>query len=174
MNLIESLAAGASRGGGRAALVAADHSVTYAELTRQAGSLAAHLRRLGVQPGDRVALVAPTLPEYVVAYYGILGAGAVVVPLNSRARAPELRYVFDDCDVRAAIVHSPATDEVRRAVAENARFRHLIHLGGAAPAGTLRSPTSSARPRRSIRARRATTTWPRSPTPRAPPGGRRA
>src|SRR5262249_4818318 len=117
MNLIEALVVGTRHGGGRAALIADERKLSYDDLARQAGSVAAHLRRRGVGAGDRVALLVPNLPEYVVAYYGILGAGAVVVPLNARARAPEIAYVLADCDVQAAITHGAAADEVRQAAA---------------------------------------------------------
>ena len=135
MNLLESLLTGASEGGGRPALVAGDRVLSYADLAQRAGSLAAHLRRVGLQAGDRVALIAPNCPDYVVACYGILGAGAVVVPINARSPAPEIRHVVDDCGVRAAIVHTAAVAEVRRATAESRTFEHLIAVGGSGGAG---------------------------------------
>jgi len=133
MNLIELLARGESHGGERPALVADDRVTSYGQLVHQAGSLARHLRRLGLRPGDRVALLLPTLPEYVPAYFGILGAGAVVVPINPRARAPEIRHIVEDCGVQAAIAYVDAVDELRKA----ASLSHLITAGGPAPEGAL-------------------------------------
>jgi long-chain acyl-CoA synthetase len=130
MDLIELLAAGASRGAERPALVAAEQVVSYGELQRRAASLAMHLRRLGVGVGDHVALVVPNLPEYVVAYYGLLAAGAVVVPINSRARAPEMAHVLSDGEVSAAIVHAPALPELRQACADCPAVRRLVVVGG--------------------------------------------
>jgi long-chain acyl-CoA synthetase len=135
MNLLELLLTGAAEGGGRPALIAGERTVRYAELIEQAGAVAAHLRRAGVQPGDRVALVAPNCPDYVIAYYGILGAGAVVVPVNARSRAPEIHHVLADSGARAAISHAPALPEVHRATAEGPALEHLIALGGPATAG---------------------------------------
>jgi long-chain acyl-CoA synthetase len=97
--------------------------------------VAAHLRRAGVRPGDRLALVAPNSPDYVIAYYGILGAGAVVVPVNARSPAPEIRHVLRDSGARAAIVHAAALPQVRQATAEGVAMEHLIALGGPAGAG---------------------------------------
>ena len=134
MNLIELLGSGESHGGERPALIADDHVVSYGQLGHEAGALARHLRRLGVQPGDRVALLLPTLPEYVPAYFGILGAGAVVVPINPRARAPEIRHIVEDCGVRSAIAHVDAVDEVRKAAAN---LSHLVTAGGPAPEGAV-------------------------------------
>jgi long-chain acyl-CoA synthetase len=137
MNLIESLAMGIRHGEDRPSLFADERTVSYAQLAGQAGSLAAHLRRLGVRAGDRVALVVPTIPEYIVAYYGILGAGAVVVPINPRSRAPEIRYVLDDSGARAAIVHGSATDELGAAIADGPTLSPLVAIGEPALPGAI-------------------------------------
>jgi long-chain acyl-CoA synthetase len=149
MNLIELLAHGARHGADRPALVREDHAVSYGALQAQAASLAAHLRQLGVRPGDRVALALPNQPEYVIAFYGIVGAGAVVVPINPRARAPEMAYILDDAEVRAAIVHASALPELRAAhppltplivagappTADQVPLDALLHDGGALDPG---------------------------------------
>src|SRR5262249_14887968 len=67
-----------------------ESSLTYAELDRLADSFAASLQRLGVQKGDRVALLLPNCPQFVIAFFGALRAGAVVVPCNPLYTAPEL------------------------------------------------------------------------------------
>lgn len=56
--------------------------ISYRDLDDVTTRLAAALHRLGVKPGDRVALMLPNIPQSVIAYYGILKAGAVVVPTN--------------------------------------------------------------------------------------------
>jgi long-chain acyl-CoA synthetase len=137
MNLIESLAAGSRHGADRPALIADDGTLTYAQVTAQAGALAAELRRRGVAPGDRVALLVPTLPEYVVAYYGILGVGAVVVPVNPRSRAPEIDYILRDSGARAAIIHGSAADEMGAAVADLPGLAPLVAVGTPALPGAL-------------------------------------
>lgn len=134
MNLIELLAHGARHGVDRPALVLEERQLSYAELQAQAASLAAHLRRRGVRPGDRVALALPNQPEYVIAFYGIVGAGAVVVPINPRARAPEIAYVLDDAELHAAIVHAGALPELRAACADRSPLAPLIVVG-APPTG---------------------------------------
>ncbi len=75
--------------GSRSALIAASGPVTYAELRSRVASTAAGLTNAGVQPGDRVALVAGTEPNFVVGLLGALAAGAIVVPLNPGSPAPE-------------------------------------------------------------------------------------
>lgn len=69
----------------------------YGELRQASDRLAFALRGLGVAPGDRVALLLPTSPPFVISYYGVLKAGAVVVALNPLASADELAAQLADC-----------------------------------------------------------------------------
>jgi long-chain acyl-CoA synthetase len=70
--------------------------VRYAELDRASAHVAERLSAAGIVPGDRVGLMLPNVPEFVAAYYGILRAGAVVVPLDTELKRDELRYAFGD------------------------------------------------------------------------------
>ena len=72
------------------ALFDRSHTTTYGELRRQTGELRAGLVRLGVEPDDRVALLAPNNWFYVVSYLAALGAGAAVVPLNPASTTAEI------------------------------------------------------------------------------------
>ncbi|MFD7798790.1 AMP-binding protein, partial [Streptomyces anulatus] len=81
-NLAGFLVETARRQPGRPALRLGERVVTYAELDEHSARFAALLRAEGVRPGDRVALMLPNVPEFVVLYYGVLRAGAVVVPMN--------------------------------------------------------------------------------------------
>ena len=60
----------------------ATRDITYRELDELAGRYAASLRAEGLVPGDRVAVQLPNVPEFLVAYYGVLRAGLVMVPMN--------------------------------------------------------------------------------------------
>jgi long-chain acyl-CoA synthetase len=71
-------------------------SLTYAELDRQSDTLAAALQLRGIEPGDAVALQLPNVPEFLVAYFGILKAGAVAVPLNVLLKERELDFHLRD------------------------------------------------------------------------------
>ncbi|MGW1298042.1 long-chain-fatty-acid--CoA ligase [Streptomyces sp. NPDC002533] len=70
--------------------------ITYAELDEYSARAAALLRSEGVEPGDRVALMLPNVPEFVVLYYGVLRAGAVVVPMNPLLKARETEFHLTD------------------------------------------------------------------------------
>ena len=78
--------------------------LTYAQVERQAARVAAGLAAIGIAPGDHVALTCPNLPQFPIAYYGILKAGAVVVPLNVMLKPREIAYHLADSGAKAAIV----------------------------------------------------------------------
>jgi len=72
----------AARFGNKRALVFNDRSFTFTELDALSSALAASLRKLGVEPGDRVTLYAPNSWEWIVSYYGALKTGAVINPIT--------------------------------------------------------------------------------------------
>jgi fatty-acyl-CoA synthase len=88
----------------KAALYYYGTSVTYAELARSAEALAGWLQqRCGVRRGDRVLLYAQNCPQFVIGYYAILRADAVVVPVNPMNKRDELAYYIADSDARTII-----------------------------------------------------------------------
>jgi long-chain acyl-CoA synthetase len=80
--------------------------ISYAELDRAARGVAASLRERGLEPGDRVAIMVPNVPEFTIAYFGILYAGCVVVPLNVLLAAPEVSYHVEDSGASLLIAHT--------------------------------------------------------------------
>ena len=87
----------------RDAIACAGHTLTYAQLNQHAGRVAAALTAIGIAPGDRVALSCPNVPWFPIAYYGILKAGAVVVPLNVLLKPREIAYHLADSEAQALI-----------------------------------------------------------------------
>jgi long-chain acyl-CoA synthetase len=85
----------------RVAIVSGSSRLTYAEVDAAANSVANLLVSVGIEPGDKVALSCPNIPAFPIAYYGIVKAGAVVVPLNVLLKAREVAYHLDDCDAKA-------------------------------------------------------------------------
>ncbi|WP_328872929.1 amino acid adenylation domain-containing protein [Streptomyces sp. NBC_00287] len=82
------------------AVVDGNERVSYRELDRRAGIIAARLRALGVGPESRVGLCAPRCPDSVAALLGILRAGGAYVPLDPDHPVDRLRYVLSDASVR--------------------------------------------------------------------------
>ncbi|MEU7908882.1 long-chain fatty acid--CoA ligase [Actinoplanes sp. NPDC049118] len=101
LNLATLLEDSARRHPGRDAVVLGDTRLSYAALDAAAGRVAELLASRGIRPGDRVALSCPNLPYFPIAYYGILKAGAVVVPLNVLLKSREIAYHLADSGARA-------------------------------------------------------------------------
>lgn len=97
LNLATLLEETARRHPDRVAVVFGDTRTTYRELDGAAARVAGGLVSMGVKPGDRVALSCPNLPWFPVVYYGILKAGAVVVPLNVLLKGREIGEHLRDC-----------------------------------------------------------------------------
>ena len=118
----------------KAAVILDSFRLTWAQVEAASNQAAGGLRSAGVRPGDRVGLMLPNVPQFLIAYYGILKAGAVVVPMNVLLKAPEVAYyladsgattliVWDDFarealkgtgeDVNTYVVSKPGNDEVR-------------------------------------------------------------
>lgn len=97
------LAAVATEAEDAPAIVDGERRITYGELWRQARSLAAGLRAAGVATGDRVGVCVPNWHEFVVAYFGIGAAGAVIVPINTRYSAREVDHYLSDSGAKVLI-----------------------------------------------------------------------
>jgi len=102
-NLSSFLEAGAAAHPDREAIVFGDLRLTYGQVNALAGHVASMLADRGIKQGDKVALSCPNTPHFTVAYFGILKAGATVVPLNVLLKAREVAYHLSDSDARAYI-----------------------------------------------------------------------
>lgn len=80
-----------------------DSTLSYRTLRRHANRFANALTALGIKRSDRVALLLPNCPQYVIAYYGAMKAGAIVVNLNPLSEAGELRHHLADSGARAVL-----------------------------------------------------------------------
>jgi len=85
----------------RDALVLGELRLSYSVVDTLANQVANLLESWGIEPGDKVALSCPNTPHFPVVYYGILKAGAVVVPLNVLLKGREIAYHLDDSDAKA-------------------------------------------------------------------------
>ncbi|MGA2739036.1 MAG: acyl--CoA ligase family protein [Bryobacteraceae bacterium] len=87
----------------RIAVVDGDRRFTYGELNERVHRQASALRALGVQPGDRVAVLAANSIAALEAHFGVLLAGAVLVMLNTRLQTAELAWILNHCEASVAI-----------------------------------------------------------------------
>ena len=115
MNLAESLVRAARAHGDRAALaLGKEDRLDYAGFARRAGAFGEGLKwRLGLAPGDRVALVMKNHLDYLPLLYGCWWSGLAAVPVNAKLHPKEIAYILADCGARAAV----ATEDMAEAVA---------------------------------------------------------
>ncbi|WP_326772216.1 long-chain-fatty-acid--CoA ligase [Streptomyces sp. NBC_01445] len=111
MNLADLLSRTAAAHGHRVAVELGDHSLTYTELHTLAGRVAALLAARGVTPGDRVGLMLPNLLEFPVLYYGVLRAGAIVVPMNPLLKSREVAHYLGDSGAVLLFAFAPVAEE---------------------------------------------------------------
>ncbi len=97
------LATTAAAGPDRPFLLHGERTMTYGRVERQARDLAASLRRLGIERGERLAILLPGCPEFIVAVFAAARLGVVVVPLNPRLPPLELRYRLRHSKAAAAV-----------------------------------------------------------------------
>ena len=128
-SLWDNLETSARRYPNKAALVFFGRVFSYREVLQKAERLAACLRGLGVNKGDRVVLSMQNCPQLVIAHFAILRANAVVVPVNPMNRAEELKHYIVDPDAKVAITTADLAFELVRAsdaLAPGQRLAHLI------------------------------------------------
>jgi long-chain acyl-CoA synthetase len=96
LNLASILTESAARLPDNPAIRLGEVELTYAELDDRSARLAAVLLEKGLQPGDRVGVMLPNVPEFPVVYYGVLRAGGVVVPMNVLLKKREIAFYLED------------------------------------------------------------------------------
>ncbi len=112
-------------------------ATTYRELDEQSGRFAAGLRGAGLVPGQVVALQLPNIPQFLVAYFGALKAGMVLLPLNPLLMAPEIEYHLGDSAARLLVGFEGLHAEASKACEVLGVPLYLVSLGqGALPEGT--------------------------------------
>ncbi|NEX18146.1 MAG: long-chain fatty acid--CoA ligase [Halochromatium sp.] len=103
---------------------------SYRRLDQTSDAVAAGLQRNGVEPGERVALLCPNGPEFVVAYLGILKAGTIVVPINLLLNPAAVAFQLRDCGCRTLMAHLAMAETARAALADAPGVQLRIGIGG--------------------------------------------
>ena len=98
---------------------------TYREIQARATSLAGWLREHGLEDGQRVGLLVPNCPEYVVCYFGVLMAGGIVVSLNPDTTPRELAHTLAHCEP-AAVITVPQCEEPLQLVADRLQSVRIV------------------------------------------------
>ena len=116
-NLNSMLAKAAAGHGERAAVRQDDLVLTYAQLQDSARRAASLLASSGVTPGDRVGIMLPNVAAFPVAFYGALGAGATVVPMNPLLKSREVAYYLGDSGAKVLFAWHEAAVEAAKGAA---------------------------------------------------------
>jgi long-chain acyl-CoA synthetase len=127
------LRAAAARHGAARASVFEGRATTLAEFDRLSDRAAAALAARGVRPGDRVGLLAPNSDRFAVAYFGIVKAGAVVVPVNLLLNPKEMAWILKDAGAKGLIHHAAFGAAAAHVAAEGVAAGFRAVIGGGAP-----------------------------------------
>lgn len=119
------LARAAERHGARTAIICGDVTWSYGEFRREVDRLASGLRRLGIAPGDRVAILARNSHAFIALRFAIARADAVLVPINFMLNADDVRFILDHSGARALFV-----DQTTAEVGLAARSEQVAHVLG--------------------------------------------
>jgi amino acid adenylation domain-containing protein len=131
-SLVDYVEASAARFPERCAIVAPDGStLTYRELDERADRIAGFLVARGVQPGDRVGVIAPKSAAVVVAFIGVMKARAAYVPADHAAPPERNRTILADCGVKAAFLASSCAAVVDEWPDATPRPAAVVHFDAA-------------------------------------------
>lgn len=120
------LTSAARRFPNRPATIFMGRTLTYRQLERQANRLANALRGMGVDTGTRVMILMPNVPQWVIAFFGVLKAGGIVVSSSPVASAEEIIREVEDSGAQVLITLTRLCD-LARTVAEETGIEHVIY-----------------------------------------------
>jgi len=137
MNIANWLERAAQRAPSKVAAIAeGKHGITYGEWDAAANRLGNWLQGFGIRPGERVAVLLANSLEFLIAYFGILKIGAVVVPVNIMYRAGEVKYVLNNAAPRVLIAGADYLQVVQDVWTDCPLLEHVVVVGGDSIPGT--------------------------------------
>ncbi len=151
-NLFYNVEVSAARYPNKPFVIFFEAALTFARFKDEAERLAGYLQHdLGVRAGDRVLLVMQNSPQFILSYYGILRANAVVVPVNPMSVTAELEHYVEDSGATVALVAQEVYSQVQPLLGK--QLRHTVvaaYSDYIDPATTLRMPDAVRAPRQTI------------------------
>lgn len=110
-------------------VVGGGRDLSFAALDVASDGVAGSLAAAGIQPGERVALYCPNSAEFVIAYLGILKAGACVVPINLMLNPLEVGFILRDAGAAALCYHAILAEPAAAALGEAPAVRLRVRIG---------------------------------------------
>ncbi len=106
-----------------------NREVSYRELDENANKIANGLKSLGINKGDRVAMMLPNIPDFIYAFFGIQKLGAVAVPFNTMYKGREIIHILNDCEARAIITMTNFANLINEIREDVPSLEHVILTG---------------------------------------------
>lgn len=131
MNLYELLNFAAERFPNKDALIWNNGKMSYQDLKENSNRFANYLLNNNLQKGEKVALIFYNTPEMIVALFGILKAGGVVVPISYKSQSPEIQYLVEHSDSTFVIYDQTLSDVIVKGTSNNKQIKSFISLGTA-------------------------------------------
>jgi acyl-CoA synthetase (AMP-forming)/AMP-acid ligase II len=111
------------------AIVSGDRTITFGELRDRMFRVANAMLGLA-SPGDRVAILAENLPEYVECYYGVPSAGMALNFLNYRLHPKEWAWILNNAEARVLVVQEKYLDQIEGELGDIPSIEHVVVIGG--------------------------------------------
>ena len=104
-------------------------TITYQELDKNANRVANGLAGLGIEPGDRVAIMLPNIPEFVYTFFGIQKLGGTAVPFNTTYKGREITHILNDSGARAIVTLASSVNLINEIREDTPALEHVIITG---------------------------------------------
>ena len=137
MNLAEILLESAKNQPDKIALIHKERQISYKLLNIMTDRLANGLKSLEIGKGNRVALIAPNIPEFVISFFSVLKTGATVIPVNFLFKGEELKYVLKHSQVSTVIIAAPFLPALMKIKEELPDLEKIISMGIEPPEGII-------------------------------------
>ena len=128
MSLKLMLEGAAARYGGKTAIISGDRRLSFAELDEASNKIANALMKMGVNKGDRVAMLLSNSPEFVITYFGIVQIGAIAAFLDASCKVDELASLLNDCLPKVLVAESPTLEPLIPVLSRFQSIKHVIDL----------------------------------------------
>jgi long-chain acyl-CoA synthetase len=112
-----------------AAILFEEKVISFEELNKNVNRLANGLKSLGIEKGDRVAIMLPNIPEFVYTFLACQKIGSIAVPFNTMYKGGEIFYILKDCGAKALITLSSAVPLVNEVKPDLPSLEHIVTTG---------------------------------------------
>ncbi|MBZ0265362.1 AMP-binding protein [bacterium] len=128
-NLFTQLTNRIKRGDSASSIKWRSNNLSWSQVEQAARKVAGGLVKLGVKPGDRVALMLPNVPPYLFIKFGVHLMGGILVPIHILTRGPELGYQLEDCEAKVLFTWSGYEEVALEGIEQTESLQHQIQIG---------------------------------------------